>query len=79
MFTLTKVFLLQGALQWVVSLPLQLGLRYDAPEGLRPLVLQVRFRSALLVHRQPVQQALLQLALLQQVWLELVWLELVFQ
>ncbi|MGQ0431197.1 MAG: DUF1295 domain-containing protein [Microthrixaceae bacterium] len=36
-FTLTQVFLLQGALQWVVSLPLQLGLRYDVPEGLRPL------------------------------------------
>ena len=28
-FTLTKVFLLQGALQWVVSMPLQLGQRYD--------------------------------------------------
>lgn len=36
-FTLTKVFLLQGVLQWVVSVPLQLGQRYDAPEGLQPL------------------------------------------
>lgn len=36
-FTLTKVFLLQGVLQWVVSVPVQLGQRYDSPEGLLPL------------------------------------------
>ena len=36
-FTLTKVFLLQGVLQWVVSAPLQVGQRYDAPAGLQPL------------------------------------------
>ena len=37
LFTLQRVFLLQGALLWVVSLPLQLGQRYVVPHGLRPL------------------------------------------
>lgn len=36
-FTLTRVFLLQGVLLWVVSAPLQLGQRYASPAGLRPL------------------------------------------
>ncbi len=36
-FTLKKVFLLQGALQWVVSMPVQLGQRYDAPDGMQAL------------------------------------------
>jgi steroid 5-alpha reductase family enzyme len=36
-FTLRRVFLLQGALLWVVSLPLQLGSIYEEPAGLRPL------------------------------------------
>jgi steroid 5-alpha reductase family enzyme len=35
LFTLQKVFLLQGALLWVVSLPLQLGMSYRSPAGLR--------------------------------------------
>ncbi len=35
-FTLQRVFLLQGALLWVVSLPLQLGQRGATPHGLRP-------------------------------------------
>lgn len=34
MFMLTKVFLLQGALMWIVSLPLQLGQLYPRPGGL---------------------------------------------
>ncbi len=33
MFTLKRVFLLQGALMWVVSLPIQLGLVYPEPRG----------------------------------------------
>jgi len=36
-FTLKKVFLLQGVLLWVVSLPLQLGERYPTPHGLTAL------------------------------------------
>jgi steroid 5-alpha reductase family enzyme len=36
-FTLTKVFLLQGALLWVVSLPLQVGQWYGAPSSLQLL------------------------------------------
>ena len=36
-FTLRNVFLLQGALLWVVSLPLQLGQWYADPRGLLPL------------------------------------------
>lgn len=36
-FTLTRVFLLQGVLLWTVSLPVQLGQRYESPAGLRPL------------------------------------------
>lgn len=36
-FTLKKVFLLQGALQWVVAMPVQLGMRYEAPEGMQLL------------------------------------------
>ena len=35
-FMLTKVFLLQGALMWVVSLPLQLGPVYEEPAALGP-------------------------------------------
>src|SRR3954452_13658424 len=35
-FTLRRVFLLQGALLWLVSLPLQLGSIYAEPVGLRP-------------------------------------------
>jgi steroid 5-alpha reductase family enzyme len=34
LFTLTKVFLLQGALMFVVSLPVQLGQIYEHPSGL---------------------------------------------
>jgi steroid 5-alpha reductase family enzyme len=37
LFTLRNVFLLQGALLWVVSMPLQLGVVYDEPAGLQPL------------------------------------------
>lgn len=37
LFTLQRVFLLQGALLWVVSLPLQLGQWYASPAGLQPL------------------------------------------
>lgn len=33
-YTLTRVFLLQGALMWVVSTPLQLGQLYSEPRGL---------------------------------------------
>ena len=33
-FTLTRVFWLQGALMWIVSLPVQLGQRTDEPRGL---------------------------------------------
>lgn len=33
-FTLTRVFLLQGALMWVVSLPVQLGQVYSSPHGM---------------------------------------------
>ena len=35
-FTLTRVFLLQGALMWVVSLPVQLGQVYSSPHGMTP-------------------------------------------
>jgi steroid 5-alpha reductase family enzyme len=34
LFMLTKVFLLQGALMWLVSLPVQLGQVYALPDGL---------------------------------------------
>lgn len=37
LFTLKRVFLLQGVLMWVVSLPLQLGQRYDAPASVQAL------------------------------------------
>lgn len=36
LFTLTRVFLLQGALLWIISLPIQLGMRYHSPQGLLP-------------------------------------------
>ncbi len=36
-FTLTRVFLLQGVLLWLVSMPLQLGQVYAEPAGLQPL------------------------------------------
>jgi steroid 5-alpha reductase family enzyme len=36
-FTLKKVFLLQGALLWVVSLPLQFGQWYEPATGMQPL------------------------------------------
>ncbi len=35
-YTLTRVFLLQGALMWAVSTPLQLGQLYSEPRGLTP-------------------------------------------
>ena len=34
MFTLTRVFLLQGVMMWVVSLPVQLGPVYATPHGM---------------------------------------------
>src|SRR3954470_17651035 len=37
LWALRKVFLLQGALLWVVSLPLQLGQVYPKPDGLTAL------------------------------------------
>lgn len=36
-FTLRTIFLLQGALMWVISLPLQVGQWYSQPTGLQPL------------------------------------------
>src|ERR1041384_3778346 len=35
-FTLRKVFLLQGALMWIVSLPLQIGIAAHAPDAVTP-------------------------------------------